>query len=184
MNHIFECDLKKLTDKIMDDDYAVELYRALCNMRWQNIEDPGNIYSCSWRYAGVLVAQIRRCDEYYMDYYCSGREGQVSERIEKDLKLLGWSKLEWDDEGIKSYRKDFIEPFQKVKDEMVKETYKGYKPFRQQYLECIENGNLIKIDTLPMKGVYGYDVGIILVCVKHQKICGSNVCKEERFTAL
>ena len=55
--HSFEQDLWKLFDKInMDYDFAQEVYAALCNMRWRKIDDPKQIYSCSWRYAGGLIA--------------------------------------------------------------------------------------------------------------------------------
>jgi len=55
-----------------------------------------------------------------------------------------------------------------------------YKSFRQQMKECTENGNLIHVDTLPMKKLYGHEVGVILVCVKNKCICSSKVCKNER----
>lgn len=61
---------------------------------------------------------------------------------------------------------------------------KTYKSFRQQLVECNKNGNLLHIDTSRLKGLYGYDVGTILVCVKHECICSSKVCMEERIVAL
>ena len=97
MSENFKKDLRILDEKMADDKYAQELYSALCNMKWQNIKDPENIYSCTWRYAGGLVAQIRNRGEDYMDFYCSGNEGQVSERIEKDLNNLEWEKLEYEE---------------------------------------------------------------------------------------
>ena len=51
-----------------------------------------------------------------------------------------------------------------------------YKSFREQYTECAKNGNRILVDTLPMKSFFGYDVGVILVCVKNKCICSSKVC--------
>ena len=91
----FEKDLLKLSEKIKDYNYAQELYAALCNMKWQNIKNPKIIYSCTWRYAGGIVGRIRNNKENYMDFYCSGGEGKVSKRIRKDLKELGWNKLEY-----------------------------------------------------------------------------------------
>ncbi len=83
-----------LSEKLIgNDEYAVDFYRALCNMRWQKSED---VYSCSWRYAGEIISGIRNKGESYIDFYCSGGEGTVSEEVEKDLKELGWSKLEWE----------------------------------------------------------------------------------------
>lgn len=95
-NVLFEECLLKLTEKIRTFDYSNELYSALCNMRWQNIKDPKKIYSCSWRYAGGMIAEIRNMGEDYLNFYCNGNEGFVSERIEKDLNKLGWKSLEWD----------------------------------------------------------------------------------------
>jgi hypothetical protein len=34
-------------------------------------------------------------NEDYIDWYCSGNEGNVSEEIEADLKALGWTPVEW-----------------------------------------------------------------------------------------
>lgn len=88
---LIEC----LSDKMKKDDkYALDMYRALCNMRWQNdfLED---VYSCSWRYAGGLVAEIRNKGEDYLDFYCSGNEGRVSEEVKLDLNDLGWDELPW-----------------------------------------------------------------------------------------
>ena len=90
----FKKNLLALSEKIKDDDYAVELYCALCNMKWQNIKNPKIIYSCTWRYAGGLIARIRDKDENYLKFYCNGGEGNVSQRIRKDLKKLGWNKYE------------------------------------------------------------------------------------------
>jgi len=63
------------------DDYAQNVYAALCNMRWQ----PADVFpilkdeywTCSWRSAGGIVADFRRsvATEDYMDWYCSGIGG-------------------------------------------------------------------------------------------------------------
>jgi len=93
----FENNLKIcLSEKIKNDEYAVDVYRALCNMRWRN-ESIDDTYSCSWRYAGGLVAELRGKGEDYLDFYCSGGEGRVSKEVELDLNDLGWSKLPWED---------------------------------------------------------------------------------------
>jgi len=59
----------------------------------------------------------------------------------------------------------------------------NYKPFREQFLECGQNGNLITVDVskynlfkederrFPQK---------ILVCVKYRCVCSSKVCAGER----
>jgi len=52
-------------------------------------------YSCTWRYAGGLVAELREKGESYLDFYCGGKEGYVDTEIEEDLKRLGWEPYPW-----------------------------------------------------------------------------------------
>ena len=82
-------------------EYATDLYRALCNMQWQKVEVMpmlrNELWSCSWRYAGGIVADIRQEGDY-LDWYCSGGEGTVSDEIAWDLHDLGWKPVEWSDD--------------------------------------------------------------------------------------
>lgn len=95
----FEEDLYKLSDKMKENvEFSTDVYRALCNMRWQDKSYLTNIYSCSWRYAGGLVADIRGGGENYLDFYCSGNEGAVTNEVKKAMGKLGWKQLPWDDE--------------------------------------------------------------------------------------
>jgi len=96
-------------DKVRSSEsYAQNLYAAMCNNQFQR-KDVWPIltderWSCSWRYAGGLVARIIGTGDY-MDYYCSGigafsvndeidtgyvSESHVTEEIEQDLDQLGW----------------------------------------------------------------------------------------------
>ena len=96
-------------DKVrLSESYAQNLYAAMCNNEFQR-KDVWPIltderWSCSWRYAGGLVARIVGKGDY-MDYYCSGigafkstdaayvghvNESHVTEEIEQDLDQLGW----------------------------------------------------------------------------------------------
>jgi hypothetical protein len=88
------------------DDYAQNLYAAMCNNSFQKqdvwlvLKDAH--WSCSWRYAGGLVADLQDKGGDYMDWYCSGigvkdgdyinhvGEGNVTDEIAADLALLGW----------------------------------------------------------------------------------------------
>jgi hypothetical protein len=92
-----EYDLRT-TDWILEkvrssDDYARALYAALCNNDfvkrdiWQLLKE--DKWGCSWRYAGGIIADMRETGDY-IDWYCSGGEGDVSEEIDKDLRKLGW----------------------------------------------------------------------------------------------
>ena len=95
-------DCKFIIDRLRrEDDYATRFYNALCNNRWchdsdvHGLRNEDDTWSCSWRYAGDLVAKLRACGEDYLDYYCSGREGHVHIDIEEDLKKLGWRQINW-----------------------------------------------------------------------------------------
>jgi hypothetical protein len=98
------CDKAKASDT-----YAQNIYAALCNQDWQKNEVwpllKGETYSCSWRYAGGIVADMREQGDY-IDWYCSGirgeqgidyeppltfvSEGCVTEEIREDFFKLGW----------------------------------------------------------------------------------------------
>ena len=83
--------------------YAQNLYAALCNNEFQKrdvmpiLKD--QTWSCSWRYAGGIIADMREQGDY-IDWYCSGiganDDGFVPEscatmEIIDDLKRLGWN---------------------------------------------------------------------------------------------
>ena len=76
--------------------YAQNLYAALCNNRFFYGDKE---WSCSWRYAGGIVANIRNCGEDYITFYCSGigtnnegfvAESFVTDEVRLDLMKMGW----------------------------------------------------------------------------------------------
>lgn len=95
------------------ETYAQNLYAAMCNQDWQKNEVwpllKGETYSCSWRYAGGIVADMIEKGDY-IDWYCSGirggdfpdaidipyeqkkfvPEGTVTDEVREDLFKLGW----------------------------------------------------------------------------------------------
>lgn len=112
--------------------YAQNLYAAMCNRDfqkndvWPVLKDER--WSCSWRYAGGIIADMREQGDY-IDWYCSGirdsnhpsalewqdwtdeqknnwtdifskyvGESVVTEEIRHDLKRLGWIVVEGKDE--------------------------------------------------------------------------------------
>lgn len=116
-----EWDLRS-TDWILEKarnskSYAQNLYAAMCNNDFQRAEMwpilTDKTWSCSWRYAGGIIADMRQ-DGDYIDWYCSGIGGRnaeydseetneqwqartkyvsesvVTEEIEQDLARLGW----------------------------------------------------------------------------------------------
>jgi len=99
----FEKDIQNLYDDVnFNYSYAQALYAALCNTRWTN-KKTGEEYTCSWRYAGGLIADMRGNTKNmnYMDFYCSGiedgseKEGHVASYIEDDMNELGWECKPW-----------------------------------------------------------------------------------------
>lgn len=110
------CQAHSIIERVKTDRiYAQNLYAALCNTVWQ-YQDPWYIlqdrsWSCSWRHAGAIVADIRGSGDY-MEWYCSGmmtghpdddlgtadykicrgyrREGDVSDDVRDDLMKIGW----------------------------------------------------------------------------------------------
>jgi len=106
-----------------DDAYAQNLYAAICNNdfikreMWPILMEQK--WSCSWRYAGGIISDMRQEGDY-IDWYCSGirndhdvsdeeraswseeqksrfevcqryvPESVVTEEIENDLYRLGW----------------------------------------------------------------------------------------------
>jgi hypothetical protein len=95
--------------------YAQNLYAALCNNNFQKLDVwtllKDQRWSCSWRYAGGLVADMREEGDY-IDWYCSGIQGEpdqdwidlghvpestVTDEIAADLLKLGWKVIEEND---------------------------------------------------------------------------------------
>jgi hypothetical protein len=125
MNTNLERDMKEakwFVDKVRSiEPYAQNLYAALCNNAFQKLDVmpvlQDEVWSCTWRYAGGIVADIR-CEGDYMDWYCSGikgdpeeidyvaaeaqgfeiqkyvSEGIVTDEIREDFKQLGWVVVE------------------------------------------------------------------------------------------
>ena len=79
---------QSLKDLIQDHKKAIAMYGSLCNVDWYK---NGIRWSCSWRYAGGLVADLRNQNEAYLDYYCSGNEGTIDDEIAEEFAKLGWT---------------------------------------------------------------------------------------------
>ena len=96
--------LKKARDS---DVYAQNLYAAMCNNEFVKAEVwpilTKDHWSCSWRHAGGIIADMLETGDY-INWYCSGirnsydggyvPESRVTDEIREDLKRLGWIVLE------------------------------------------------------------------------------------------
>jgi hypothetical protein len=96
------------------ESYAQNLYAAMCNNKFQKLAVMPILkdlkWSCSWRYAGGIVADMKEQGDY-IDWYCSGikdipiesssdidedphpayvGESVITDEIRSDLQLLGW----------------------------------------------------------------------------------------------
>jgi len=97
--------LKKVVES---ETYAQNLYAAMCNnvfqpnQVWPRLKD--EYWSCSWRSAGGIVADLRGQGDY-IDWYCSGimgvgetdsfrgyvSESTITDEIRQDLFAIGWT---------------------------------------------------------------------------------------------
>ena len=100
------------------EEYAQNIYAALCNQDWQRNDIwpllKGDTYSCSWRYAGGIVADMREEGDY-IEWYCSGIQGGASEdelaaMSSKDRERYQWMHKHFVSEGhvTDEVREDFF----------------------------------------------------------------------------
>jgi hypothetical protein len=118
-----------ILEKVKESNvYAQHLYAAMCNNQFQQLQVMPILrdqqWSCSWRSAGGIVAELRDRGEDYMDFYCSGitggadlgaeeftiltpeqqtyykeqlafvPEGMVTDDVREDLRSIGWAVLD------------------------------------------------------------------------------------------
>lgn len=79
-----------IIDKVKDDVYAQHLYAAMCNNDftkndvWPILTEKR--WSCSWRHAGGIIADMQEKGDY-IDWYCSGIR-DVNELIDDQFQQL------------------------------------------------------------------------------------------------
>lgn len=102
----------KLWYKVMDalapiakrsEEDGEDVYRALCNVAWVDsgvkattygelpdnlIPEEGVAFAISWRAAGGMVSAMRGGSDY-MEFYCSGNEGSLTDEIVGAMKKIG-----------------------------------------------------------------------------------------------
>mgnify|MGYP006267518183 CR=1 FL=1 len=79
---------------VKSNDYCFDLYSALCNNKFTK---DNKTCSYTWRTVGGIIANVLEKGDY-IDWYCSGNEGYVTDEIRDDITKLGWE--------IKSYEGD------------------------------------------------------------------------------
>lgn len=121
-----------ILEKVRSDHiYAQNLYAAMCNREFQKLDLipvlKDQRWSCSWRRAGGIIADMRQEGDY-IDWYCSGIRGDklsteefqelsledqaryleydayvsesvVTDEIRSDLQRLGWIVLPEDSDN-------------------------------------------------------------------------------------
>jgi len=88
----FEDDFRELFTKRLreDEEFGTELWSALANVDWcQESDEDNSEVGYSFRSAGSLIASML-CHGNYMDWYCSGPDGVVSELISEKMASKGW----------------------------------------------------------------------------------------------
>jgi hypothetical protein len=120
-----------ILEKVRNNEaYAQNLYASMCNTDfvkndvWPILTEKK--WSCSWRYAGGIIADMRQEGDY-IDWYCSGirgnelsvdfeptpeqvermkivdqfvGEGHVTDEVRADLLKLGWIVIDDDNQPI------------------------------------------------------------------------------------
>jgi hypothetical protein len=84
--HNLEHDLRSsdwMLEKVRNSDvYAQNLYAAMCNNTFQEIEMwqilTDQSWGCSWRYAGGIIADMQQKGDY-IDWYCSGIQSSLTD---------------------------------------------------------------------------------------------------------
>jgi hypothetical protein len=73
-----------------NSEFGRELWPAMANIIWYHLSDPDKT-ECgySFRAAGSLIASML-CKGDYMDWYCSGPDGTVSDYIAEKMASKGW----------------------------------------------------------------------------------------------
>ncbi len=106
VDHFLKTQPAILAEVRKDPDFLYDLYAALCNTEWVRVSGQTKeefievleaaTYSVSWRTAGAICAEIYNLiypdkeTKDYLDYYCAGSEGQVSDRMCEIALSFGW----------------------------------------------------------------------------------------------
>ncbi|MEA2419709.1 MAG: hypothetical protein QOE60_1915 [Thermoleophilaceae bacterium] len=85
---LLQSDLQRLEDRLRDERFARELYRALADNRW---EKDGEVVALSWKRAEEFINALRKGHgRPPLVLAQTGGEGQVDDTVRTALEPLGW----------------------------------------------------------------------------------------------
>jgi len=85
---LLQSDLQQLEERLRDEKFAHELYRALADNRW---EKDGEAVALSWKRAEELINALRKGhNRPPLELAQTGGEGEVSATVRAELERLGW----------------------------------------------------------------------------------------------
>jgi hypothetical protein len=86
---LLQADMQRLEDRMRDEKFCTELYRALADNRWSK---EGESVALSWKRAEELINAVRRGhDEDPLELAQTGGEGQVARTVREEFESLGWT---------------------------------------------------------------------------------------------
>jgi hypothetical protein len=86
---LLQADMERLGDRMRDEKFSRELYRALANNKWSK---EGESVALSWKRAEELINAVRRgLGEEPLVLEATGGEGTVDSSIREAFEPLGWT---------------------------------------------------------------------------------------------
>ncbi|MEA2468414.1 MAG: hypothetical protein QOJ57_2540 [Thermoleophilaceae bacterium] len=86
---LLQADMQRLGDRMRDEKFCRELYRALADNKWSK---EGESVALSWKRAEELINAVRRgLGEEPMTLAQTGGEGEVDRSVREAFEPLGWT---------------------------------------------------------------------------------------------
>ena len=85
---LLQADMQRLGDRMRDEKFSTELYRALADNKWSR---EGETVALSWKRAEELINAVRRgLGEKPLVLAQTGGEGTVDRSVREEFEPLGW----------------------------------------------------------------------------------------------